>query len=569
MSFKKWICALIALVLMLSLLPGQALAVETGPAPAQGTHPQWIDRIANLPDYAQTFYTWLEDNATAEGALADPSQGIVVGGKYVHLVHTIKNTVQFDYPAGEDLKSLAMNAALEDSASAYDAALLYVFDVYGAFDKDHPEVFWLSGASTCGAGISYSYGSRNGQGWVEYDMQIYFYLQSDDFDVRSEDYRDPALIAEAIEARNADIDEILADCPMDAPAVVQIRYLNQKLTKINAYNSAVAWGSSDDADQDAWECTSALAGSSGVEGPVCEGYARAFKVLCDRLEIPCVLAEGYARSSTTNTLGAHMWNEVELDGSWYAVDVTWNDPTVSSLPDTVVSGYERERWLLLGSQTQVATGLTYEQSHVAYNTLGSGMGYTNGPLLAADAYTIPDNLMDVAPFRSGETYTAPQKDGYIFAGWYTDAALTQPMSRDCVTGWAYAKFVDADTLTVKFQLSSGTNASSATTDLRLLTGVDSLNYRNVVFMVTIQGKTAALPCTAAYEKIVTGDSVIGDASEVFGSDARYFVVYTLTGARPSMYELEITVSPCWETLDGTVVNGMARTLRICDGFSGE
>ncbi len=52
---------------------------------------------------------------------------------------------------------------------------------------------------------------------------------------------------------------------------------------------------------------------------VCEGYAKAFKILCDRFGIPCACISGYAGE-------AHMWNYVQMDdGKWYLVDVTWDD----------------------------------------------------------------------------------------------------------------------------------------------------------------------------------------------------------------------------------------------------
>lgn len=52
---------------------------------------------------------------------------------------------------------------------------------------------------------------------------------------------------------------------------------------------------------------------------VCEGYARAFKYLCDKVNIPCELVIGYTNME-------HMWNIVQLDGNWYHIDVTWDDP---------------------------------------------------------------------------------------------------------------------------------------------------------------------------------------------------------------------------------------------------
>ncbi len=57
---------------------------------------------------------------------------------------------------------------------------------------------------------------------------------------------------------------------------------------------------------------------------VCDGYARAFKLLCDAYEIPCVVVVGDAIQN--GQTDPHAWNYVEMeDGKWYAVDVTWND----------------------------------------------------------------------------------------------------------------------------------------------------------------------------------------------------------------------------------------------------
>ena len=76
---------------------------------------------------------------------------------------------------------------------------------------------------------------------------------------------------------------------------------------------------------------------------VCEGYAKAFKYIMDELEIPCILVCGTA----TNSVGVtenHAWNYVQIDGIWYAVDVTWDDPIIrgellGDLPDDIRYGY--------------------------------------------------------------------------------------------------------------------------------------------------------------------------------------------------------------------------------------
>ena len=55
---------------------------------------------------------------------------------------------------------------------------------------------------------------------------------------------------------------------------------------------------------------------------VCDGYAKAFLLLCEKAGIPCVVVFGTA----VDTVGNHAWNYVKMDdGKWYAIDVTWND----------------------------------------------------------------------------------------------------------------------------------------------------------------------------------------------------------------------------------------------------
>ena len=56
---------------------------------------------------------------------------------------------------------------------------------------------------------------------------------------------------------------------------------------------------------------------------VCEAYALAFGAVLNVLGIP----NEYVLSKTMN----HAWNMVQVDGEWYHIDVTWNDP-VDDMP---------------------------------------------------------------------------------------------------------------------------------------------------------------------------------------------------------------------------------------------
>ena len=60
---------------------------------------------------------------------------------------------------------------------------------------------------------------------------------------------------------------------------------------------------------------------------VCEGYARSFKYLMDEMKIPCVLVVGIATNSEGKTEN-HAWNYINLNNTWYAIDVTWDDPII-------------------------------------------------------------------------------------------------------------------------------------------------------------------------------------------------------------------------------------------------
>ena len=73
---------------------------------------------------------------------------------------------------------------------------------------------------------------------------------------------------------------------------------------------------------------------SETDGPIlhgealCEGYSRAFEYLCQSIGIECVCIAGTATSSVAS--GNHMWNMVKVDGKWYHIDVTWDDPISTS-----------------------------------------------------------------------------------------------------------------------------------------------------------------------------------------------------------------------------------------------
>lgn len=347
---------------------------------ADGYHERWIDRVAQLPEYALNTYTWLEDNTNAQGALVNPSKGELISGKYCYRAAVMTGSAEImcdwtEYP--EKAKEVASAEMSQD----FQEAMAYLSVVYDAFDRDHPEVFWLNGTSMYGYTGNYSYQYVKDRVLVDYNVSILFYLKTPNFDIRHNKYQDPTVIANDIVRRDKLVNEILEDCPKSG-AEEQVIYLNKTLTERNAYNTAVATGKNSSADKSAWECLSALEGCSGIEGPVCEGYSRAFMLLCHKLNIPCVLVDGKAYASSTKPAGEHMWNYVCINNCWYAADITWNDPFITKNPLEKKSGFETEDWLFLSEDTEVDTNFTFIESHILENQARpDGLQFINGPQL--------------------------------------------------------------------------------------------------------------------------------------------------------------------------------------------
>ena len=68
-----------------------------------------------------------------------------------------------------------------------------------------------------------------------------------------------------------------------------------------------------------------------VEGyGVCLGYATSLQLLLDLAGVECITVVGASYNSTSD----HAWNLVRLEGEWYGVDPTWNDPSAwENLPE--------------------------------------------------------------------------------------------------------------------------------------------------------------------------------------------------------------------------------------------
>ncbi len=163
------------------------------------------------------------------------------------------------------------------------------------------------------------------------------------------------------------------------------------------------------------------------------------------------------------------------------------------------------------------------------------------------------------------------KEGTIFAGWYTDNTYTKPVAEKLKRGTAFAKFVDEKVLAIELQLEANTTEASTETSVCLVTSVDSKNYSKVIFIVEREGKQE-YESTEICEKAIDINGVEYNSKDMFCDDSEYIVTANMeavtrndaTADNSNFFGKSITVTPKWETLDGTVVEGLSRTFEIND-----
>ena len=197
-------------------------------------------------------------------------------------------------------------------------------------------------------------------------------------------------------------------------------------------------------------------------------------------------------------------------------------------------------------------------------------------------YTTEFNIKDYWNADSSKS-KAPIIEDCVFGGWYqkvdnTYKALTKEEAAEAEA--AYAKFVPAYVLSVKAQNMYGTTADTPQTSVRIITSVDSKQYKAIGFEVYLNNKNQLfkndnndpLETTRVYDGIMvqTGegekDQKEKRASEIFGTASNYVGVWELTDIAKAHYSKIIYVRPYWITPDGTTVKGLAKYVHIEDDY---
>lgn len=170
-----------------------------------------------------------------------------------------------------------------DSISREEAEM-----AFDAYRRDHAEHFWL--------GSSYT---------MTYNTETVTKLAPSYIMTGTELENAKLELENAVSGMLADIDGTMSDYEKE---LILHDKLAAKVTYVETDNAHNAYG--------------AL-----VEGKaVCEGYAEALQYLLHRVGIQSFLILGTSKNPSANgEYESHAWNAVKIDGSFYHVDLTWND----------------------------------------------------------------------------------------------------------------------------------------------------------------------------------------------------------------------------------------------------
>ncbi len=181
--------------------------------------------------------------------------------------------------------------------TAYGLGIDSIYDVMFALISDNPELFWIDNFSYSFAQASQYVNTVNVTVLPEYAVGKARLTCKQQLQKELLSY---TTVIDTLKASNCS--QVDLELAIHNKLIANADY---------AYNSGTTTGSSE-----TWAHT--IAGIFINKKAVCEGYSKAFQLLANYAGLNAIYVVGDAG-------GDHAWNYIELDGKWYALDVTWDD----------------------------------------------------------------------------------------------------------------------------------------------------------------------------------------------------------------------------------------------------
>ncbi len=205
-------------------------------------------------------------------------------------------------------KGIVCNFGYPKGVNSYNDFGSYSRLAYAAWDNDHP----CESSGLTGRTVYLIANDKSG-------YELLFWLVDDDLDRYKTKRKQLSAAADSFAS------QFYADGVDSLSTLVQYRYIHDKLSRGCRYNyPALDWESSEHRYQNAHDAYGALVGGDGCDkgSVVCQGYTDAYQLVCQRVGLPNIIVYGRTGEGWT---GSHIWNYIQLDRGWYAVDLTWDD----------------------------------------------------------------------------------------------------------------------------------------------------------------------------------------------------------------------------------------------------
>ena len=342
----------LALVMALSLaIPAHAATVSTKAG-------------ANLTPAEQKIYKALESTVIEVAAGNKTSPEVTISFAEKELVWT-----------AQELGLSSITAGQFDDA-VHEKIGVIMDKIYTCSELNHPfELFW---ANNYWSWIFWAQNTSN-EVWLTeltctYDVSL-------DYRGSSVTTVDPAKIAQANAVK--DMAKSIVQANEGKSDYEKLAAYRDKICELNTYNDEANDARKQDKDPyardhtygDPWQMVYVFDGDPSTN-VLCEGYAKAFKYLCDLTEfagdVTCYIVEGDGDGE------AHMWNVVGIDGAFYPADITYIDTgapeslflagaTGSGRTYTVSAGGERYTYIYREDQEGLFTDGYLPLSPTAYS----------------------------------------------------------------------------------------------------------------------------------------------------------------------------------------------------------
>jgi len=147
----------------------------------------------------------------------------------------------------------------------------------------------------------------------------------------------------------------------------------------------------------------------------CMGYSQAMLLLLELNGIDAYIVTGYAENAAFS--GKHAWNKVRIDGNWYYLDATWNDPVSENGREIISRAFFNVTAADLAQSHELSGGNVTSTAQNYFRVRGlyfNQLDRNAEARLAQGIVEALDNERGVFEFRMANAQALQQAHDYLF-----------------------------------------------------------------------------------------------------------------------------------------------------------